>query len=86
VTRTQRPCSQARTLADAVQVAHWQSEALIGGKQPAAAAPGRASESASATLTRNLNVPATECDSCRCRPGDVTGRRDANSVALTDRD
>jgi len=79
---TQRPCSQARTLADAVQVAHWQSEALIGGKQPAA----RASQSASATLTRNLNVPATECDSCRCRPGDVTGRRDANSVALTDRD
>ena len=58
------------------------SEALIGGKQPAA----RASQSASATLTRNLNVPATECDSCRCRPGDVTGRRDANSVALTDRD
>jgi len=41
-----------------------------------------ASESASATfkLTRNLNVPATECDSFRCRPGDVTGRRDSDAT------
>ena len=75
--------------------------ALRSGSDPASGRPGSscslavggtdwwqalrlASESASATL----NVPATECDSCRCRPGDVTGRRDANSVALrlTDRD
>ena len=73
-----RSGSDPGCLADPVQVAHWQLEALIGGKPWPLSLP----QTASATL----NVPATECDSFRCRPGDVTGRRDANSVTLTDRD